>query len=93
MKRHRATRVGRVLKDKMRKTVVVAVSQTYRHGRVGKYVQKTKKYYVHDEKNVCRMGDKVLIMETRPLSRLKRWRLVKVLERGADSDFSAEAAS
>lgn len=93
MKGHRATRVGQVLKDKMQKTVVVAVSQTYRHRHVGKYVKKTKKYYVHDEKNVCRIGDKVLIVETRPLSRLKRWRLVKVLARSADSDFNTEATS
>ena len=57
MKGHRATRVGQVLKDKMQKTVVVAVSQTYRHRHVGKYVKKTKKYYVLDEKNVCRIGD------------------------------------
>jgi small subunit ribosomal protein S17 len=93
MKGRRATQVGRVLKDKMQKTVVVAVSQTYRHRRVGKYMQKTKKYYVHDEKNACHVGDKVLIVETRPVSRLKRWRLAKVLERSADSDFNAEASS
>ena len=93
MKGRRATQVGRVLKDKMQKTVVVAVSQTYRHRHVGKYVKKTKKYYVHDEKNACHVGDKVLIVETRPVSRLKRWRLAKVLERSTGDDFNAEAAS
>ena len=93
MKGRRSTQVGRVLKNKMQKTVVVAVSQTYRHRRVGKYMRKTKKYYVHDEKNVCRVGDKVLIVESRPLSSLKRWRLAKVLERSTGGDVNVEAAS
>lgn len=70
---------GFVLKDKMHKTIVVEVESTFRHREYGKVVKRVKKYYVHDEKNEGKVGDFVRIMETRPLSKLKRWRLVEVL--------------
>jgi small subunit ribosomal protein S17 len=75
----RATRTGVVVSSKMDKTVVVAVSHTFRHPRFEKYVRRTKKYYAHDETNACREGDTVVMDETRPMSKLKRWRVVKVL--------------
>jgi small subunit ribosomal protein S17 len=65
----------------MDKTVVVAVERSTRHPLYGKTIRKTKKYKVHDEGNECRTGDKVRIMETRPLSREKRWRLVEIVEK------------
>ncbi len=77
----RKTQVGRVVSDKMQKTVVVAVETTFRHPLYGKVLRRTEKYYAHDEEERARMGDKVLIAETRPLSKLKRWRVVEVLER------------
>lgn len=77
----RKVRTGVVTSDKMDKTVTVAVKWKEKHPIYGKFVNKTKKYHVHDEKNDCNIGDKVTIMETRPLSKLKRWRLVEINER------------
>ncbi len=77
----RKTRQGVVVSNKMDKTIVVASQFKEKHPIYGKFVSKTKKYYAHDEKNDCNVGDTVLIMETRPLSKLKRWRVVKVVER------------
>lgn len=77
----RKVRVGKVVSDKMDKTIVVAVERSTRHPLYGKIIRKTKKYKAHDEDNTCRIGDKVRIMETRPLSRDKRWRLVEIVER------------
>lgn len=77
----RKTRVGRVVSDKMDKTIVVAVEDFVRHPLYGKAVKRTKKLKAHDELNTCEIGDKVRIMETRPLSKDKRWRLVKVVEK------------
>jgi small subunit ribosomal protein S17 len=76
----RKTRIGRVVSDKMDKTRVVAVERFIRHPRYQRVVRKTTRFKVHDEGNVTHMGDKVLIAETRPLSRDKRWRVVEVLE-------------
>ena len=77
----RKTRVGRVVSDKMDKTIVVAVEDFVRHPLYGKAVKRTKKFKAHDENNECQIGDKVRIMETRPLSAQKRWRLVSVMEK------------
>ena len=77
----RKTRTGVVISDKMEKTVVVAAKFKEKHPIYGKFVSKTKKYDVHDEKNDCHVGDTVLIMETRPLSKTKRWRVVQIVER------------
>ena len=73
--------IGVVSSDKMNKTRVVAVTELFRHPKYGKYVKRTKKFHVHDEKNDSKEGDKVEIVETRPLSKTKRWRLITVLER------------
>jgi small subunit ribosomal protein S17 len=73
--------VGRVSSDKMDKTVVVVVERTVRHRRYGKVLRRVKKYKAHDEQNECRVGDQVCIVESRPLSREKRWRVVEVLQR------------
>ncbi len=77
----RKTRVGIVLSNKMDKTIVVAAEESVRHALYGKSVKKTKKFMAHDENNECQIGDKVKIMETRPLSKNKRWRLVEVVEK------------
>jgi small subunit ribosomal protein S17 len=79
-KRHlRKTRVGEVVSNKMDKTIVIAVVRRVPHAKFGKIVKRTKKLYAHDEENKCAVGDVVRVEETRPLSRLKRWRLVEVL--------------
>jgi small subunit ribosomal protein S17 len=79
-KRHlRKTRVGEVVSNKMDKTIVIAVARRVPHAKFGKIVQRTKKLYAHDEENKCALGDLVRVEETRPMSRLKRWRLVEVL--------------
>ncbi len=78
----RKTRIGRVVSDKMDKTVVVAVETLVRHPLYQRTVRHTKKFKAHDEENTCRIGDKVKIMETRPLSKDKRWRITEILERG-----------
>ncbi len=77
----RKTRVGHVMSDKMEKTIVVAVIRRYMHDRYKKYVKQRVKYKVHDEDNDCAVGDKVLIEETRPLSKDKRWRLSEIIDR------------
>ena len=77
----RKTLVGMVVSDQMDKTVVVLVQRLVKHPLYQKYIRKRKRYKVHDEKNDCHLGDRVLIMETRPLSREKRWRVKAVLER------------
>ena len=77
----RKERVGVVSSNKMDKTITVAVKYKEKHPIYGKFVSKTKKYHAHDDKNDCNIGDTVRIMETRPLSKLKRWRLVEIIER------------
>lgn len=77
----RKERAGVVLSNKGDKSITVAVKWKEKHPIYGKFVQKTKKYHAHDEKNECNIGDTVLIMETRPLSKTKRWRLVEIIER------------
>ena len=77
----RKVRQGVVTSDKMDKTIVVASKFKEKHPIYGKFVQKTKKYHVHDEKNEAHVGDTVQIMETRPLSKTKRWRLVQIVEK------------
>ncbi len=77
----RKQRVGVVSSSKMDKTVTVVVERRIKHPIYGKFVKKTKKFTAHDEENTCNEGDTVKIMETRPLSKKKRWRLVEVLER------------
>lgn len=77
----RKSRIGTVVSNKMEKSVVVAVERKVKHPIYGKFVNKTTKFMAHDGKNECNVGDKVLIMETRPLSKRKNWRLVNILEK------------
>ena len=77
----RKTRVGLVSSDKMDKTVVVSIQDRVAHPLYGKIMNRTKKFKVHDEENACGIGDTVRIMETRPLSKDKRWRLVEIIEK------------
>ena len=77
----RRTITGVVTSNKMDKSITVAVERKIMHTKYGKFLKKTKKYHAHDEANDAKVGDKVVIMETRPLSKLKRWRLVEVIER------------
>jgi small subunit ribosomal protein S17 len=77
----RKTRVGVVTSNKMTKTITVAVERKVKHPIYGKFVKKTTKFHAHDEVNECSIGDTVKIMETRPLSKTKRWRLVEVVEK------------
>ncbi|MBO5212632.1 MAG: 30S ribosomal protein S17 [Clostridia bacterium] len=77
----RKTRVGIVVSDKMDKTVVVAIQDNVKHKTYGKIVKRTTKIHAHDEKNECNVGDKIEVMETRPLSKTKRWRLVQIIEK------------
>ena len=77
----RKERVGVVFSNKMDKTIVVAVKWKEKHPIYGKFVNKTRKFHVHDEKNECGIGDTVRIMETRPLSKTVRWRLTQIIER------------
>ena len=77
----RKERIGKVTSDKMQKSIVVSEVKKVKHPMYGKYVLKTKKYVAHDEKNDCNIGDTVKIMETRPISKSKCWRLVKIIER------------
>ncbi|MBP3554544.1 MAG: 30S ribosomal protein S17 [Clostridia bacterium] len=76
----RKTRVGKVVSNKMDKTIVVAIEDSVKHPKYGKVIKRTVKFKAHDENNVCNEGDTVKIMETRPLSKDKRWRLVEVIE-------------
>ena len=77
----RKERVGIVISNKMEKSIVVSEVRKVKHPMYGKFVLKTKKYMVHDEKNDCKIGDTVKIMETRPLSKSKCWRMVEIIER------------
>ena len=77
----RKTRVGRVVSNKMDKTIVVAIEDHIKHPTYGKIISRTTKIYAHDEENQCGIGDTVELMETRPLSKTKRWRLVRVIEK------------
>ena len=77
----RKTRIGVVSSNKMDKTVVVAVERKVQHPIYGKFLKKTTKFHAHDEKNECSIGDIVRIMESRPLSKTKRWRLVEIVEK------------
>ena len=77
----RKTRVGLVVSDKMEKTVVVAIEDNVKHPVYGKIIKHTLKVHAHDEKSECGIGDKVKIMETRPLSKTKRWRVVEIIEK------------
>ena len=77
----RKVRVGQVVSNKMDKTIVVVVQRRVRHPIYGKFVKKTTKFMAHDEENACNIGDTVQIMETRPLSKRKRWRLVEIIEK------------
>ena len=78
---YRKAREGYVVSDKMDKTVVVAVEDRVKHPKYGKILRRTKKYKAHDEKNACGVGDRVLLIETRPLSATKRWRVAEILEK------------
>ena len=77
----RKTRIGKVVSDKMDKTITVAIEDHVKHPLYGKIVKKTVKFKAHDEKNECNIGDTVKIMETRPISKDKRWRLVQIIEK------------
>ncbi len=77
----RKTMVGTVVSDRMDKTIVVLVQRLVKHPLYQKYIRKRARYKVHDEKNDCHLGDRVLVIETRPLSREKRWRVKQILER------------
>ncbi|MEV0592121.1 30S ribosomal protein S17 [Nonomuraea cavernae] len=80
-RKFRKVREGLVVSDKMDKTVVVAVEDRVKHRLYGKVIRRTTKYKAHDEANACGVGDRVLLMETRPLSATKRWRVVEILEK------------
>ena len=77
----RKTRVGKVVSDKMDKTIVIAIADNVKHPTYGKIIKRTVKIHAHDENNVCGIGDTVKVMETRPLSATKRWRLVEIIEK------------
>jgi len=77
----RKERIGVVVSDKMDKSIVVELSRKVKHPKYGKFVKKTSKFMAHDEENTCNIGDTVKIMETRPLSKDKNWRLVEIIER------------
>ena len=77
----RKERIGLVSGTKMNKSIVVSVEAREKHPMYGKFIKKTKKFMAHDEKNECGVGDTVKIMETRPMSKLKRWRLVEIIEK------------
>jgi len=78
---YRKTREGLVVSDKMDKTVVVEVEDRVKHPKYGKVIRRTKRYKAHDAENACGVGDRVLLMETRPLSATKRWRVSQILEK------------
>lgn len=77
----RKERVGLVTSTKMDKSITVSVERREKHPKYGKFIKKTKKFMAHDEKNECGVGDTVRIMETRPMSKLKRWRMVQIVEK------------
>ncbi|MBQ7751553.1 MAG: 30S ribosomal protein S17 [Clostridia bacterium] len=78
---NRKTKIGKVVSNKMEKTIVVAIEESVKHALYGKVVKRTYKLKAHDEENACGIGDKVKVMETRPLSKDKRWRLVEIVEK------------
>lgn len=78
---NRKVRIGKVVSNKMDKTIVVAIESLVRHPLYGKIVKQTKKFKAHDEENACQIGDIVKVMETRPLSKDKRWRVVEIMEK------------
>lgn len=77
----RKTRIGRVVSDKMDKTIVVAIEDNVRHPLYKKIIKSTIRLKAHDEENTCKVGDRVMVMETRPISKDKRWRLAQIIER------------
>ena len=77
----RKVRVGKVVSNKMEKTIVVAIEDHVRHPKYNQIMKRTIKIHAHDEQNICSVGDKVSVMETRPLSKTKRWRLVEIIEK------------
>ncbi|MDX2196873.1 MAG: 30S ribosomal protein S17 [Cytophagales bacterium] len=77
----RKVRIGKVVSNKMDKTITLTIERKKIHPKYGKYIKQTKKLHAHDEKNECGIGDTVSVMETRPLSKMKRWRLVRVIEK------------
>ena len=81
VRNRRKSRVGKVVSDRMEKTIVVSIERLVKHPTYGRYVRKRTKFKVHDEKNECHIGDVVRFMETRPLSKDKRWRFVGIVER------------
>jgi small subunit ribosomal protein S17 len=85
----RKERTGEVISDKMTKTIIVRVERRFRHPQLKKVVTSYKKFVAHDEKSEAKIGDRVRIEETRPLSKTKRWRLVEVVERNADATVAA----
>lgn len=87
----RKVRFGTVVSDKMQKTVVVAVEATKRHRLYNKTLRRTQRYKAHDEHNECRLGDRVRIVETRPLSKEKRWRVAEILKRGNVAEIQPSA--
>ncbi len=78
---YRKTRIGKVVSDKMEKTIVVAIEDSVKHPLYNKVIKRTYKLKAHDENNECKIGDRVKVMETRPLSKDKRWRLVEIVEK------------
>jgi small subunit ribosomal protein S17 len=90
MDEKRKTRFGKVVSDAMDKTVVVAVDTPKRHPLYNKTIRRVTKYYAHDEKNQCKTGDTVRIVETRPLSRQKRWRVAEIVTKGEVADIKPE---
>ncbi|HEX9912294.1 MAG TPA: 30S ribosomal protein S17 [candidate division Zixibacteria bacterium] len=80
-RKRRKIRIGRVVSNRMQKTIVVAVQRLLRHSVYQKTIKKSSKLYAHDEKGECQIGDLVKVMETRPLSKLKRWRLLEIIEK------------
>lgn len=83
-RKERKTRIGRVVSDKMEKTVVVEVETWVRHPLYGRIMRRTKKFKAHDEHNECRVGDRVRLVETRPLSKEKRWRVDEIVKQAVD---------
>jgi small subunit ribosomal protein S17 len=81
VRKNRKVRDGIVVSNKMDKTIVISIVERVRHPKYAKFVQRTKKLYAHDEANDAKIGDRVRVMETRPMSKQKRWRLIEVLER------------
>jgi small subunit ribosomal protein S17 len=88
----RRTLVGTVTSDRMKNTITVLVERTFRHPKYGKFVRENKRYHAHDEREEAGVGDRVEIMATRPISRLKRWRLVRVVEAAPERGFEVAGA-